>query len=431
MIFLKYKYSRPSSAAAALVLAAAVALSAMLSGCDFADNLLDTFSSDTEATTIATQPKPTAPVKTGDEPLYGYDNISDENVRVLYGLIEEYADRDEGETFAIYAEMSERNICQALEAFCNDHPEIFWIYNCSYYTQSGSTYLSLDFSVDSDSLQQACLDFDNRVDEIISGAPDNASDFELELYVHDYIIDNCDYDYESAELLSNDDYTGNFCNAYGALVEGKAVCEGYAKAFTLLCSRLGIDCVNITGRSENENHMWNCVLLDGSWYQVDATWDDIDSDDEADKDNMKYMYFNLDDEAFYADHTPSDLFDNIGDEEFETNTTNANLFVPVCTENEYNYYIYKGAVLYDVNDSEGIIDALTEAAQNNEPYFYLTLDNSLDFESVSDELIYDGYLSSWISSANFNNFYSVTLEEECMIYRLEERNLLIVNLEYI
>lgn len=65
---------------------------------------------------------------------------------------------------------------------------------------------------------------------------------------------------------------------YGALVEGKCVCEGYAHSFQLLCQRYGVTCVSIVGdgvtETGSEGHMWNAVLLDGKWYAVDVTWND-------------------------------------------------------------------------------------------------------------------------------------------------------------
>ena len=65
---------------------------------------------------------------------------------------------------------------------------------------------------------------------------------------------------------------------YGALINGKCVCEGYAHAFQLLCQKYGIVCTSIVGdgvtEEGSEGHMWNAVLLDGKWYAVDVTWND-------------------------------------------------------------------------------------------------------------------------------------------------------------
>ena len=67
--------------------------------------------------------------------------------------------------------------------------------------------------------------------------------------------------------------------AAGALIDGRAVCDGYAKAIKLLCDREGIPCVIVAGTAvqsgNTDLHAWNCVQLeDGLWYALDATWDD-------------------------------------------------------------------------------------------------------------------------------------------------------------
>jgi hypothetical protein len=57
--------------------------------------------------------------------------------------------------------------------------------------------------------------------------------------------------------------------AYSALVEGKAVCQGYSTLIYAMCREAGLQTRVITG----SNHAWNLVLLEGSWYSLDATWD--------------------------------------------------------------------------------------------------------------------------------------------------------------
>ncbi len=71
-------------------------------------------------------------------------------------------------------------------------------------------------------------------------------------------------------------------DAYGALIDGKAVCEGYAKALKELCDREGIPCLLVSGTgvtpAGSDAHMWNYVRMeDGKWYAIDATWNDQES----------------------------------------------------------------------------------------------------------------------------------------------------------
>ena len=61
--------------------------------------------------------------------------------------------------------------------------------------------------------------------------------------------------------------------ADGALVDGKAVCAGYARAFVLLCRAAGMDAIDVAG-DEGMNHGWNAVRLEGETYFIDCTFDD-------------------------------------------------------------------------------------------------------------------------------------------------------------
>ena len=137
------------------------------------------------------------------------------------------------------------------------------------------------------------------------------TEFETEVVLHDYLVNHCTYSYGS-------DKNDNEFRAYGALIEGQAVCNGYAEAMALLLSCAGIENQYVVGvaksgsrsvkqKQENdssgeekkENHAWNLVQINGSWYHLDATWDDP----VGDKDILSHAYFNLSDELMKRDHT--------------------------------------------------------------------------------------------------------------------------------
>lgn len=90
--------------------------------------------------------------------------------------------------------------------------------------------------------------------------------------LHDALVRSCAYDVETAESGSLVDGAGAPFTAYGALVDGKAVCAGYARAFVLLCQAAGMDAVYIV--SSTMNHGWNAVRVDGQTYYIDCTFDD-------------------------------------------------------------------------------------------------------------------------------------------------------------
>lgn len=118
--------------------------------------------------------------------------------------------------------------------------------------------------------------------------------------VHNWLIYFVDYE-ESTN--SKDQYT-----IYGALKNGKAVCEGYARAFKYFMDGIGVPCVLASGTAQNsqgetESHAWNYVQIDNKWYATDVTWDDpVVMGGEEQTDEMKYQYFLKGSEEFFKDH---------------------------------------------------------------------------------------------------------------------------------
>lgn len=106
-------------------------------------------------------------------------------------------------------------------------------------------------------------------------------------------------------------------DAGGAL---KPVCEGYARAFKLICDELGIPCVLVSGKANNEEHMWNYVQMeDGNQYAVDVTWNDSTGNNG---------YFLVGKDVMDEDHTPHNRFMSVGQ------TTD--FLYPVLSERSYD-----------------------------------------------------------------------------------------------
>ena len=100
---------------------------------------------------------------------------------------------------------------------------------------------------------------------------------ELELAVHDWMVDYMSYDTATLENYGGVPDPDND-NPYGALINGNGICEGYTRSFQLLMDLAGIECISVYGNSDNGveygEHAWNQVCFDGDWYIVDVTWDD-------------------------------------------------------------------------------------------------------------------------------------------------------------
>lgn len=213
----------------------------------------------------------------------------------------------------------------AIEAYIYDNPEVFYLNpnkmylnietttrgnNVSYnaFINSGGygSYLTDEFS-SKQQINQAINILRQTRQNIIQNKTGNTyKDIKM---VHDYIINNTEYD----TTVSKE----NIYNIYGTLVNKQSVCEGYAKTFKYVMDELGIQCILVIGKATNsegstENHAWNYVKIDGSWYGIDTTWDDPISTSGWVSENSKYKYFLKGLNEMSEDHTPSGQFSEGG-----------------------------------------------------------------------------------------------------------------------
>ena len=197
-----------------------------------------------------------------------------------------------------------------------DHPEIFWIGSHFRYGASGGASISYDPSAgtgtatysiklilflqtngfdircnsvtatpyyfrDPTNIANAVQKFNNSVQNIVAQCETYPSRYEKLLAAHDWLTQhNCYNPYFPA--LSQSDIGDIPWSAFSA-IEGNGdrqgpVCEGYSRAYKVLCDAMEIPCILMSGiafSDDFENHMWNYVQMDDEkWYAVDVTWDD-------------------------------------------------------------------------------------------------------------------------------------------------------------
>lgn len=97
------------------------------------------------------------------------------------------------------------------------------------------------------------------------------------LLIHDKMIEKYEYDPLIKDENGKDTATHGWVShhAYGLFLNKTAVCQGYAQAFYMIASRLGIE--TDFCRSDSFEHIWNYAKINGKWYHVDVTWDDHSS----------------------------------------------------------------------------------------------------------------------------------------------------------
>ena len=137
--------------------------------------------------------------------------------------------------------------------------------------------------------------------------------------IYNYIIENVFFD--NAEGVSNTIINRNAYTSYGAIIEKKAVCNGYAILLYKMCLNSGIPCRIISGRANNENHVWNIVKINSRWYYCDVTWD--------------YFYKVKGIKKYYL---KAEMKDHTADEEYETLNFQQEYPIAYSDYNDVDYY---------------------------------------------------------------------------------------------
>ncbi|MEG0472095.1 MAG: transglutaminase domain-containing protein [Solibacillus sp.] len=154
------------------------------------------------------------------------------------------------------------------------------------------------------------------------------SDVEKVAAVHDYIIRAHDYEMQTE---------GSPFTVYTFMHEKQGVCMAYALLFEKMMEELGIPCFYVVGHAEGEGdlgHAWNMVQLDGEWYHIDSTWNDLGT--KTANHEIRYRYFLRSDEFMKRDHQwnldhyppcVSERFENISNV-YDAALYNGKLFFP-------------------------------------------------------------------------------------------------------
>ena len=179
-------------------------------------------------------------------------------------------------------------------AFFGRYPEYPFYYECfwserfnhPYYTVNDTyvTVMEPTYTVtDPDEIARMQREIDEAAQEIIAKCPWENDEFECCKVIHDELIKRVTYDKDKSNPHAYD--------AYGALVDGEAVCLGYACAFSYLTNLMEYESEIVV----SDTHAWNMLQLpiDCNDSFIDVTWDDKDYQDDNGNDVIVYDYFGL------------------------------------------------------------------------------------------------------------------------------------------
>ena len=149
------------------------------------------------------------------------------------------------------------------------------------YTTSGEISLIIHKLYSDEEIKEINDKVKKVIDENIK---DNMSEEDRIKTIHDYIINNTKYDDEKISGVTKEKSN----NAYGALIDGYAICSGYTDAMAIFLDELEIRNIKVS----STNHIWNLVYVNGSWKNLDLTFDDPITD--TGEDVLNYDYFLVD-----------------------------------------------------------------------------------------------------------------------------------------
>lgn len=154
-------------------------------------------------------------------------------------------------------------------AFDYDNPQFLALgsgYSYYYYPSTGYMQsFTINYGRTQSQIAAIQKTFNSTVKDVVNAAKNQLTDYGQLKYIHDWIVNNTDYTLTGPVYKSEAD---------GAVVYGKALCEGYSKTFMYMAQELGFDCICVVGKANGTAHMWNMVKLGGVWYHVDVTFDD-------------------------------------------------------------------------------------------------------------------------------------------------------------
>lgn len=135
-----------------------------------------------------------------------------------------------------------------------------------HYDDNSCNYNTIDITnLDGDDYVRGEKQAKQLIRQLINESMDNKEKIEV---IHDYLSHHVTYDYETEEkqLKQSDAF-----HIYGALINHRAVCTGYSRAFMILAYYADIPAMYVA--SDQMNHSWNLVYDGETWRYLDVTWD--------------------------------------------------------------------------------------------------------------------------------------------------------------
>ena len=196
----------------------------------------------------------------------------------------------------------------------------------------------------------------------------SGDEYSLLISLYQSVQKNVRYDKDELQAMSGTSNSPASHSAYGAIINRKAVCNGFYSAFALLAQKLGFECMVALRHSAYSltvfsGHAWNVVKARGRFYHMDVTWDARKHDEFGE---YSYEYFALRDGEISSDYS------------WDKTAT------PACQYNDLSYYMRNG--LY-ANNAEQLSQAIKAHGSRQANVFRAKLSTNIPLPSNAGEYL--------------------------------------------
>lgn len=324
-----------------------------------------------------------------DEKSYYFSTLDSAGKKVYLEIYNEIFTMGDGVTLSSSdADEIDRiyNICMM------DHPEFFYCEGYKSTVPAGdddSIPVSFvgKYSCTAEERKTLEEDIKDACEPVLSGMPDDESDYEKVKYFFEWIINNTEYDTGSPENQ----------NIRSVFLNGKSVCQGYTMAMKYLLDRAGIFCTVVYGTAAEESHAWNLVKMDGTYCYVDTTWGDSSyrTGDNTSANRISYNYFGCNTDILLRTHSIRDMGE-----------------LPECTSLDEYYYV-KEAKYFTSADKERLKALFEHEASLGEHMFTIRASSEEVYKELCDLLFNERMIFELVPNAE-----SVTYIEDKDEYTL-------------
>lgn len=335
---------------------------------------------------------------------YAYTQLSDTEQQLYTDILNVL---EAQKTNVTITAADQQAVDRVFQCVMDDHPEIFYAdgYWLRIYTDaSGKTIKKTLFSgkyiYSTEEVTARREQIAVKTTEILSGLPVDGDVYQKVKYIYEYLIRTTEYAQDSVD-------NQNICSVF---LNGKSVCQGYAKAAQYLFDKAGIESAFVRGQDLNgQDHAWNLVKTESGWYHVDVTWGDasyVGREDgferNASMPQINYEYLCVTDEDILRSHR-----------------IKSTVSLPVCDCRADNYFVREDAYFENVDMEK--VKALFEQAAEKEP-FYVTLQCGDDavYAEMEQKLIAGQQVFSFLPKGNSGVAYTCDPLQRCLSFWLQD-----------